>query len=430
MVSIKKFFVEKRWALIAILTGVFFGFGSAVFCIAGNLVIFGFNIMYILSPLLAGFAETFIARRRYGKSTGAISALLTFILINGYGWFSPGFIFPKEPATLSLITIIAIILTLQAAFPTLINYILLVTSIGIFRKFIEFMVFLPSRLMRRPPKVEEEEEKNEPPVFDNLQNEVLCSKHDAFESFLNELTEPILSVPQEELKIKKYVGIVTGEAVAKEEESEGRLSMLTNIIEPTQLEDLNLGEARKEAVSKMLDNAKSLGANNVIEVLIDYVSMGGLQGSALIVTATGTAVIDQYGTIELEENTSKDNKAITSEDKKILGENEKNNDYNSPIYDKRHIVKQIIGKEVIDSSASLVGKVKDVEVNFENNEIEAIILGKNNISESLGLSREEIIIPFDAIVQIGDRILIKKIDTDESYTRDYYSYLERKIRDI
>lgn len=417
MVSVKKFFVEKRWALFAIIFGTLVGFSSAIICIAWNFVIFGFNIMYIISPLIAGLIETFIARKRYGKSTGAISALFTFILINGYGWFGPGWIFSKEPATLSLITIIAIILTLQAAFPTLINYILLVVGLGIIKKSIEFLILLPSRLTRKPPKVEEKEE--------------IFNESSVFENFLEELDTPLLSVPPaEKIKIKKYVGIVTGEAVAKEEESEGRLSMLTNIIEPTQLEDLNLGEARKEAVSKMLDNAKSLGANNVIEVLIDYVSMGGLQGSALIVTATGTAVIDQYGTIELEENTSKDNKAITSEDKRILGENEKNDDYSSPIYDKRHIVKQIIGKEVIDSSASLVGKVKDVEVNFENNEIEAIILGKNNVSESLDLSREEIIIPFDAIAQIGDRILIKKIDTDESYTSEYYSYLERKIRDI
>ena len=40
----------------------------------------------------------------------------------------------------------------------------------------------------------------------------------------------------------------------------------------------------------MLENAESMGANAVVEVLIDYVSMGGLQGSATIVTATGTAV--------------------------------------------------------------------------------------------------------------------------------------------
>ena len=63
---------------------------------------------------------------------------------------------------------------------------------------------------------------------------------------------------------------------------------------------MNLGEARKVAISRMLEKAKSIGANTVVEVLIDYVSMGGLQGSALIVTATGTAVIVEGGTSNLE----------------------------------------------------------------------------------------------------------------------------------
>lgn len=291
--SLKKFFIEKRWALVAILLGIFWGFGSAIVCVAWNLVIFGFNIMYIVSPLLAGFVETVIARRRYGKSTGAISALLTFIMINIYGWFSPGFLFPKEPFRLSLITIIAIILTLQAAFPTFMNYVLFVTSVGIFKKFIGFMVYIPSIILRRPLKAEVKEEIiTEPAVFDNLQNEVLCSKHEVFESFLDELTTPLLSVPpEEERKIKKYVGLVTGLSIAEEKETKGKLSMLTKMIEPTLLEDMYLGEARKLAISRMLEEAKSMGADTVIDVLVDYVSMGGLQGSALIVTATGTAVL-------------------------------------------------------------------------------------------------------------------------------------------
>lgn len=269
------FFIEKRWALIAISLGVIAGFGSALICIAFNLVIFGFNIMYIVSPLLAGFIETIIARKKYGKTTGAISALLTFLIINGYGWFAPGRIFPKEPVSLSLITIIAIILTIQAAFPIFVNYLLFVTSLGIVRKFIGFLIFLPSKILRIPPK-----------------EEVKTSEKEADEIFLDNLDTPLTSVPSiKGGKIKKYIGLVTGEAVAQENESEGKLDKLTRIIEPTPLEDMNLGEARKLALSRMMDDAKSRGANAVIEFKMDYVSMGGLQGSALIVTATGTAVL-------------------------------------------------------------------------------------------------------------------------------------------
>ena len=59
-----KWLNRKRWALIAIIVGTVAGLGSALICIVWNLVIFGFNIMYIVSPLIAGFAETFIARRK------------------------------------------------------------------------------------------------------------------------------------------------------------------------------------------------------------------------------------------------------------------------------------------------------------------------------------------------------------------------------
>lgn len=71
------------------------------------------------------------------------------------------------------------------------------------------------------------------------------------------------------------------------------------------------------------------------------------------------------------------------------------------------IVEEIIGKEVLDSSATIIGKVKDVEVNMETNEIEAFVLGKGGISEGLGISKGETIVPFDMVSRIGDKILLK-----------------------
>ncbi|MDP3066706.1 MAG: heavy metal-binding domain-containing protein [Methanobacteriaceae archaeon] len=292
-VSVKNYFIEKRWAFTAVILGFLAGFGSAYLCIIWHLVIFGFNIMYIVSPLLAGFVETVIARRKYGRSTGAISALLTFLLINIYGWFLPGtFVDPtKEPATLSFITIIAIVLTIQAAFPILVNYILFVVVMGTLTRIIGFLVNMPSKIMRAKTPITEEKEE-------------LTKQAD--EIFLDELTIPIVSVPDVNGgKIKSYVGLVTGEAVAEEKKSEGRFSSILKIIQPAQLDDFNLGEARKGAISRMLEKTESMGANSVVEVLIDYVSVGGLQGSATIVTATGTAVIVQ-GTSDLEEKVSKE----------------------------------------------------------------------------------------------------------------------------
>lgn len=469
--SNKNFLIEKRWALLAILLGTALGFISAIMCIAWNLIIFGFNIMYIVSPLLAGVVETTIARKKYGKSTGAISALLTFLLINGYGWFGPGLIFPKEPVTLSLITIIAIVLTIQAAFPIFVNHILLVVVPGIFTKIIRLFVRTPSEMILKPLETEE----------NNISRQ-------ADEIFLDELTIPLVSVPDVNgEKIKSYIGLVVGESITQEKEPEKRLLKILKMIQPAQLDDMNLGEARKGAISSMLENAESMGANAVVEVIIDYVSMGGLQGSVTIVTATGTAVIIEDGDIKekipkVKKKDSGGGESITGTDETInenishiastddessetgilLDESdEKINDLelftkdefgeelekrfinvsndlngidksfkvageytNTQINTKEDIVKsvhkygykgmsvmkikeEIIGKEVVDVNAHVIGKVKDVEVNFQTKTLEAFIVGGGGFLESLGSSKNDIIVPENMVLAIGDKILVK-----------------------
>jgi hypothetical protein len=47
-----------------------------------NLVIFGFNIMFIVSPLIAGFVENVHSPKMYGKALDPSVALLIFIIIN------------------------------------------------------------------------------------------------------------------------------------------------------------------------------------------------------------------------------------------------------------------------------------------------------------------------------------------------------------
>jgi len=72
------------------------------------------------------------------------------------------------------------------------------------------------------------------------------------------------------------------------------------------------------------------------------------------------------------------------------------------------VSEHIIGKEVLDSSATIIGKVKDVEVNLGTRKMEAIVIGKGGISESIGISKEENVVPIDMVKQIGDKILLKE----------------------
>lgn len=95
------------------------GLASAAVSVKLELIIFGFNIMYIVSPLLAGFMESYVAGRKYGASTGALSAILVFFAVNIYGW-----LFPAEPIQWNVFTVGGLLMAFQAAFPTTVNFIL------------------------------------------------------------------------------------------------------------------------------------------------------------------------------------------------------------------------------------------------------------------------------------------------------------------
>ena len=71
------------------------------------------------------------------------------------------------------------------------------------------------------------------------------------------------------------------------------------------------------------------------------------------------------------------------------------------------IIEEVIGKEVLDSSAIIIGKVKEVEIDMETQKIESFILGKGGISEGLGISKGETIVPYEMVKKIGDKILLK-----------------------
>jgi sporulation protein YlmC with PRC-barrel domain len=70
------------------------------------------------------------------------------------------------------------------------------------------------------------------------------------------------------------------------------------------------------------------------------------------------------------------------------------------------IKKEIIGKEVVDTSGIVIGKVQDVDVDFETHTLEAFIVGKGGIFEGLGRSSGGTVIPYDIVKIIGDKVLL------------------------
>ena len=71
------------------------------------------------------------------------------------------------------------------------------------------------------------------------------------------------------------------------------------------------------------------------------------------------------------------------------------------------IRKEIIGKEVIDTSGIVIGKIEDVEVDLETQTLEAFMVGKGGIFEGIGKSSGGTRIPYGNIKTIGDKVLLK-----------------------
>lgn len=72
------------------------------------------------------------------------------------------------------------------------------------------------------------------------------------------------------------------------------------------------------------------------------------------------------------------------------------------------IANELIGKEVMDSDATFIGKVVDVDIEFENDKILdfSLIVSKKGIQETLNIKKGELVIPWDFVKAIGDKMIL------------------------
>lgn len=84
------------------------------------------------------------------------------------------------------------------------------------------------------------------------------------------------------------------------------------------------------------------------------------------------------------------------------------------------INEDIIGKEVLDSSASIIGKVQDVEYDSAINSLTSLIIITTSSKNFFKSEEKKIKLPFEAIQSIGDKIIIK----------DYVNELEELLEKI
>jgi uncharacterized protein YbjQ (UPF0145 family) len=92
-------------------------------------------------------------------------------------------------------------------------------------------------------------------------------------------------------KITSYLGVVTGEAIIGANLFRDIFAGIRDIVggRSASYEEV-LREAKNNALNEMQENAGKLGANAVVGVDLDYETVG-TNGSMLMVTASGTAVV-------------------------------------------------------------------------------------------------------------------------------------------
>jgi uncharacterized protein YbjQ (UPF0145 family) len=92
-------------------------------------------------------------------------------------------------------------------------------------------------------------------------------------------------------RIKDYKGLVAGEAILGANLFRDLFASVRDIVGGRSGSyERVLNDARQTAIAELTDKAAKLGANAVIGVDIDYETVG-TNGSMLMVTAAGTAVL-------------------------------------------------------------------------------------------------------------------------------------------
>jgi uncharacterized protein YbjQ (UPF0145 family) len=92
-------------------------------------------------------------------------------------------------------------------------------------------------------------------------------------------------------KIVKIHGIVSGEAILGANIFRDFFASIRDIVGGRSAGyEKSLREAKDTAIQEMVQQAKSLGANAIIAIDIDYETIGTNGGSMLMVAVSGTAV--------------------------------------------------------------------------------------------------------------------------------------------
>ena len=266
-------FKFARRALICIAIGTASGLFVYEIFLYFNIAIFGWNLGLIFAPLAAGYVETIIANKIIGKNLGAKSAFILFIDTTIYS-----FILKNPSLGFNFITIGSIFVILQAAFPTLVNHIILVVIGGfiseIVRRFRKIRKKINYYINKRNATNGTANKTEIIPFFnENKSNERLNSLNFFF-------------ITSSDILDKKHeiIGLCQSHVVLE------RKSHIGEEIEQAEtIELVKIKQGKDECLIKLAKQIREIGGNGILDLSMNY-SLIGLKGDEIQITATGIGV--------------------------------------------------------------------------------------------------------------------------------------------
>lgn len=238
-----------------------------------NIAIFGWNLGLLFAPLVAGYVETIVARKIIGEDIGAISAFILFLVTVAYG-----FIINNPTLGYNIITVGSIVIIIQAAIPTFINYFGIVVIVGTLSYLTGFFKKIMDKIR---DYIRKRQNKPKKEVIDTVK---LFSETES-NNVLN--SQNFIYMTSTDPKDLDY-DIIGFFYVTKIVDRNNHLINLTpEKVERQHLNDLKYG--KDECLIKLADEVKEAGGNGVVDLDILYF-LNGIGGTEFQIVARGMAI--------------------------------------------------------------------------------------------------------------------------------------------
>lgn len=266
-----------REAIACIAFGTAIGLGVYAVFLYFHIDIFGWNLGLIFAPLAAGYGETILAKKIIGEDIGAISAFILFIYTTFYS-----FILKNPTLGMNFITIGSIAVILQAAFPTLINYILLVVVFGIISYLLGIFKRITSRAYRELNNIYKRLFKNSEEI--TIETTAGFSEKESNEKINNLGFIFMTSTDVIDFEIKNLGHYHTTVILEKDKHL-----IHTDPVRAEKEQLKSIKKGKDECLIALANEIKENGGNGVLDLKIEY-SLIGLGGDSIQVTAMGMGV--------------------------------------------------------------------------------------------------------------------------------------------